>query len=710
MDNIRYSKLNAQQLACVVNDDKHILVVAGAGSGKTTVLVNKILFYIYDKQIALDSIMAITFTNKAAFEIKERCNSCVKGLNFSKTYLGTFHSVCLRILRRYYSLLQIDPNFIVIDANDQKRIMSNLIKEALAQDENFLYERKEADLIIGYINLVKEHKLSPEQLAQDFNTYSYKFDFLCQEFIMLYQQYENMKNQANLYDFTDLILKVVLFLQNNSVFKQSLKNYIKAVLVDEFQDINLLQAEFINAIVDDNSYFFAVGDDDQAIYGFRGADVNYMLSLEQYYQNLALYKLDINYRSSQNILDVANALIINNSVRLVDKHLHNKDNSYLQKVQFVKCTNEYDECYAICSIIDRVKALHESLSSVAILYRNNYLSAKIEASLRDYNIDYEVVGGQNFFDREEIKNTIAYFRLAINYDDNVAFDRVCNVPKRSIGKVSLSQLNLQAKNANLSCYAYLQEIKAKLEKNEVVEKNQKNLYSKFKSFIETIDRLQKAAANCDNLVEFMSTVLDETQILEYYKEVDAKEIKNSVSSREDNILELKRFLDNSDRHYDYFDEQQKNLEGSRIFYFLSNSSLLSSSDTLLPQDSNDTDKVKLMTIHASKGLEFKTVIIVDVNEDILPSLRALEDRNNNYNALDEERRLAYVAITRAQLRLYAMYLQNRRNYTGESYKCYASSFLYEITDKFKASDLNKEDYPYKIVQSQTLSVEADDEL
>lgn len=711
MANSKFDKLNAQQRACVVNDDKHILVVAGAGSGKTTVLVNKILFYVQNKNIELDSIMAITFTNKAAYEIKERCNANFKELNFAKSYLGTFHSVCLRILRRYYSLLHLDPNFLVIDTQDQRSILAKFIKEAKAQDENFIYETKEASLVAEHICNLKEHKLSTSMILADYEYYSKHFSFLCEELIMLYQKYEAFKNEANVYDFTDLILKVVLLLKSNENFRRTLKNHIKAVLVDEFQDINLLQAEFINTIVDEHTYLFAVGDDDQAIYAFRGADVSYMLNLDKFYPNLVLYKLDINYRSTQDILDLANALIEHNSIRLVEKQLHTHKKSYTQKVQLVKCTNEYDECYAVCSIIKKLQDLNESLDSIAILYRNNYLSAKIEAQLRDNDIAYEIINGQNFFDREEIKTIVAYFRLAINADDNVAFERVCNIPRRSIGKSSVDFLRKQASYAQLSYYGYLQELKLKIDANEEIDKELYKLYKKFIGFLAIIESLQEAAVDCESLSSFMDLILEQTNIFAYYEQIDKKENSyNAIAKRTNNILELKRFLDNSDRTYNHFDDGQKNLEGSRLVFFLSNSALCSSSELLATQDENSTkEKVKLMTIHTSKGLEFKTVIIIDVNDDILPFIKHSIEEDESHT-IDEERRLTYVAITRAGLRLYAMYVQSRKDFFGSSYRCHASDFLYEITNKFKNSKLNKDEYPYKIVQSTTLTVEPDDEL
>lgn len=701
-----FDKLNSLQKDCVLSDENKILVVAGAGSGKTTVLVSKIYYYISVNKIKPFEILALTFTNKVGRELKERLASYVS-FNVEHTWLTTFHSACLKILRLYGACINVKSDFLVIDPGHQKTLVNRIIKE---NNLKVIPEGKkgiDASLLVNLINNLKENEIRAKDLSklsldeQNSRYFDLMYALNYSDFKRLYSIYEQSIIQENVFDFPELILKVVEGLSNNSDFKEILQSRFKAILVDEFQDTNPLQYKLLRLLVNDQTKLFIVGDDDQAIYGFRGASAYNMQNIKDDYLDISVFKLDINYRSYQNILDVANVLISHNSNRLVEKHL-NTDRGQGNTVKIIKCPTDNDERLVLTTTIQRLIDNGEKLRNIAILYRNNYLSARIEQDLRKAKFDYEVIGGHKFFDREEIVNIIGYLRLIVNDNDNTSFMRVVNVPKRKLGEATILKLMSYANTHHLSLVQAIGHLQQRLDNGEKLNKDEKSLYTKFITFYQLIKHYA-SLVDTDSLETFVQDLVKDSGLLDYYQQKDEKEQKADFNSRVNNIKEFISNTSEYDESYNLLNDEDQELEVNRVFGFLSHISLLSGTE--LNEKGNDDlkeqDKIQLLTIHAAKGLEFKHVFIVAFENDILPSRKLLsESYIEQSEALDEERRLAYVAITRAKENLFILYTKMRKGFSGSYELRGASKFLFEIRDYYVDQKLEENKRPFRIVSAE----------
>lgn len=700
--------LNPQQLECVTNSDEKVLVVAGAGSGKTTVLVSRIFYYLTAKNIKPSEILALTFTNKAGAEIKERVEKTGE-VSLERAWLTTFHSACARMLRFYGHLVGIPGDFMIIDTQHQR----DLVKKIMDLNNLPMPPKLRKDVLAGIfmrlIDYIKEHQVRADGLAAFVENDGLVKNVLIRQGIemstltSLYRIYESSLQRENIFDFTELILRTVESLEHNESFRTALQDRFKAILVDEFQDTNALQYKLLTLLCAQHTKLFIVGDDDQSIYGFRGADAYNMQKLVKTFPGIKLYKLDINYRSYQNILDVANTLINHNENRILEKHLNTNRGSG-EKVTFIKCETDDTECSALVHMINTlVKGDGAKYGDIAILYRNNYLSAKIERSLNASGIDYEVIGSKKFYEREEIQNAISYLRLAANLNDDTSFAKIVNLPTRKIGPKALHDLNVYASKHSLSMsYAVLQ-LHERKNAGDKLGREEAALLAKFHPFVSMMQGFHQQIEKTP-LYETANELLNDSGLMEYYELRDEKEGRVDYLSRVSNLQELVGLIRSYDEQYDKMNDEQKVNEGGKAYGFLSKVALTSSAEINeqgrdVPTDiygRKKNNKVRLLTIHASKGLEFKYVMIADFNEGIIPSgkVEMIENEEKRSDSLQEERRLAYVAVTRAKEGLWIFYTIHRRNFRGLMDISMPSRFLYEVHASYEGSD----ERPYDSVE------------
>lgn len=617
---MKINGLNAAQQEAVLAVEGPILVVAGAGSGKTRVLTHRIAHLIEAYDIFPSSIMAITFTNKAANEMKNRIESLV-GPVTSQMWVGTFHAICVRILRRDGHHIGYSSDFVIYDTADQKALIKSCFK-ALNLDEkqtpiqSFQYK----------ISGAKNDMLSPEQYETLFSK-----DFRERDFIKLYKMYQDRLKQNQALDFDDLLIKAIELLKSTPDVLKYYQNKFRFIHVDEYQDTNKAQYTLVRLLCAQHKNIFVVGDGDQSIYKWRGADIRNIQEFEADFPGAKIVKLEQNYRSSKNILDMANGVIKNNPRRR-DKTLWT-DADEGDKIRYYQAYDEKDEARFVIGQIKRLcKDSGYKRTDFAILYRTNAQSRVLEEVLNIEAIPYKVVGGLKFYERKEIKDVIGYLKLMVNPFDDVSFLRVINEPKRSIGDKTIERLNGYAQDhalCLLEACAHVDEIEGIGGKTAEA----------IKQFYELIKSL---GARLDT--EFASNIFDElierTQIIAAYE----KERNDDADGRIDNIYELKTVIE----------EFEKREDVSGLRDFLAEASLKSDQDNISDQE----DGVLLMTLHASKGLEFPVVFLVGLEENLFPSYRAQDDDEE----LEEERRLCYVGITRAEKVLYITHTKNRNHY------------------------------------------------
>lgn len=651
--------LNTAQAEAVGSPLTNMLIIAGAGTGKTRVLVQRIAFLILKYNVRPCSILSVTFTNKAASEIKERLLTLLGECDSRYLWTCTFHSACLRILRNFFEAAGLSKDFKVIDTSDQLSIIKAAIGE-MPQLEKLGVNPKE---YLNRIMKLKERGIRPNRVVDIVGLEPYFSDVYC--------LYQSKCDKNNLVDFAELLLRCCELLRNNKVVKEYLNNKFKQILVDEFQDTNSIQYEWLNLIKGDDSNVLVVGDDDQSIYGWRGAVIENMHNFLHDYRDVKLIKLEKNYRSTSSILGVANSLIKNNSKRLVEKFL-TTDNKGKDLVTIVQTENGITEANLVTKLIEA--KLQEGLKpcQIAVLYRTNAQSRLLEKSLVNNDINYNILGGLRFFDREEIKNVLSYLSLIVNTDDNVAFSRIVNVPSRKIGATTIAKISTIASEFGISMF----------EAMKVFSKNSKS--KPVENFISLINDL-KIEMNSEkyDLSEFTSVILTKSGLDIYYVDKDRKEGSDD-NRRTSNIEEL--ILDMQSRVFvdedEYFEDSTttdsvvKNDDMTlkqNIVSFINASALVPSSEG----DNNYESAIQLMTIHCAKGLEFDCVIVSGFEDQLLPLGSDTLD-------IEEERRLAYVAITRARKYLYLTYANNRIRYGsfGDFSSGGASIFLDEIDTKF----------------------------
>lgn len=595
--------LNPQQREALIHTDGPILILAGAGSGKTRVISHKFVYLLKSKKIHHDSIFTVTFTNKAAREMKERIVS-LSGKNLNAPWIGTFHSQCCRILRREIEKIGYGSDFTIYDDDDQCNLIRHILRE-------FKFHEALFKGFAARISSLKSSLISPEEFLAKGDGFS--FD---EKLAKVYIRYQTELKRCNALDFDDLIGLTVLLFERYPEILKKYQDIFPYILVDEFQDTNYAQYRLLKLLASGHRNISVVGDDDQSIYRFRGADINNVFRFEKDFPGTRIIKLEQNYRSTQNILDVASAVISRNPKRKPKELWTGKGCG--EKVCYCWLNNEDEEAHHIAKTIRELylKGTFD-YRDFAILYRINAQSRTIEESLRNEGIPYRIIGGVSFYQRKEIKDIIAYMRLAINQDDNVSLRRIINTPTRGIGPATLTRIENESKKRSLSLY---ETIKNLLRSGSFSAQ----LKDKFEEFLKLIDKIK--TRNYKTASDMMHYVLEQTGYLKY---IDDEE-------RISNIEELISIGSETN-----------------VKEFLEKTALFTNLD-----EEVSANVVSLMTLHSAKGLEFPVVFIAGLEEGILPYFKALE----NEDELNEERRLFYVGITRAKEILYLTGARKRKLY------------------------------------------------
>ena len=629
---VQISDLNANQREAVLDDSKYLRIVAGAGSGKTRVLTMRIVHLIEEENVYPNKILAITFTNKAANEMKERIRQMLQN-EVTQPWISTIHSLCVRILREDITCMGWPKNFTVLDADDQKTILKEAYKQIQIDANTYPFGS-----MLDYISNNKGAEISVDrafELAGDFSGDKTKAE--------VYKYYVKRQNDMYALDFDDLILWVVRMFKTYSEVLTKWQNRFSYIHVDEFQDIDKIQYKLIKQLTGPFNHLYVVGDPDQTIYSWRGADVNIIMNFEKDFKGVKTIMLNENYRSTSCILNGANSVIRNNKNRL-DKELFTSRTSNEKITHYASASDEYEAAY----VANKISELHrngKAYKDIAVLYRSNYLSRSIEKALLDQRIPYIIYGGLRFYDRQEVKDALCYLRLVVIGDD-LALQRVINKPKRGIGNKTMELIADTARNENKTMLEVLETEnifsgKAKVTLNDFVNK---------------VNRWKKMAESKKiETFALFETILDESgykAMLEEDHETDRLENLKEL------IDDIKEFTENyPDSSLDEY-LQQVSLYGDR-------------------EETMSGDYIQLMTVHAAKGLEFDTVFVTDMNDGIFPNERAM---NEGSRGVEEERRLAYVAFTRAKNKLYlteaggfSFILQRTRQ---------TSRFIKEIDDEY----------------------------
>ncbi len=645
MINFDYLKnLNLAQKEAVIHTDGPLLVVAGAGSGKTRVLTSKIVHLIREKQIIPNQILSVTFTNKAANEMQNRVINMLKPKTNGLPWLGTFHSICAKLLRKHAKAVGLNSNFTIIDTDDQIRLIKNICKA-----EDIDIKKISPRVIIAIIDKWKNKGFYPQNVILD------KRDIFEKTILPIYKIYQSKLLDLNACDFGDLILHCVHMLESNKNISDIYTNNFKYILVDEYQDTNFIQSKWLNLLAKKHQNICCVGDDDQSIYSWRGAEIKNFLDFDKVYKNTKIIRLEENYRSTQNILSVASELISNNQNRVGKNLKTNMEEGQLVKLNCFK--NGKDEAIGISDEIEKKLKKQFSLNKISILVRAIFQTREFEERFLKIGLPYRIIGGTKFYDRAEIKDCVAYLRLVNQDKDDLAFERIINNPKRFIGNSTLKQIFEYSKKNSTNL---LSSAKKLIELNEIKPKAKVGL----NSFINFIFKW-KNDLNIKKLnhVKLLQIILDESGYSLMLK--NKKDLENE--NRLENIKELLSAMKEFD-----------NLES-----FLEHVSLATSID----QDW-DGQKINLMTMHASKGLEFDVVFLPGWEEGLFPHQKSIEEKGEN--GLEEERRLAYVGITRAKNLGYISFALNRF-YQGDWIDSIASRFIDELPKKFIEKNIQYED-------------------
>ena len=619
--------LNESQYEAVVNTEGPVLVLAGAGSGKTRVVTYKIAYLVKEIGVNPFNILAITFTNKAANEMKERAEELLER-SINGMWIGTFHSICVRILRKHYS-----SNFTIYDTQDSLNLIKRIVKYRNLDSDQF-----KPKSIKNRISDFKNKGMGVKEFQEFAGS-----DFYLKIVGEVFFDYEAAMKEANALDFDDLLLKTVkLFEANPSVCEEYSKKF-DYIFVDEYQDVNDIQYKFIKAISHVHNNLTVVGDENQSIYAFRGANLENILNFERDFKGAKVIYLNQNYRSTKSILDAANHLILNNPQKYKRELLATKADD--EKVKCYNLMTGDDEAYKVLEIIEKLKDDGEKYSDIAILYRTNNQSRAFEDVFVRNSVPYEIIGGIRFYDRKEVKDVLAYLKLLNNPFDSVSFERIVNTPRRGVGPKTLGDLNEYRLVTGKDYFETLSDIGTK----------------SAKKFGEDFIRIREVM-NDVPLSELVDIVLEKS---EYLKEL--KVSKNPEDeSRVQNVYEFVSYV----KEY-----EEKNPE-SELSEMLNEISLLSDID-----QSKEEDKVVLMTVHSSKGLEFRNVFVVGLEEGLFPSRMSMEDEKD----VEEERRLFYVALTRARDRLFLTSADSRMIY-GQTIYSKNSRFLEEIKDFVEIED------------------------
>ncbi len=629
-----YDTLNPMQKEAVLHTEGPLLILAGAGSGKTRVLTHRIAYLIEEKEVNPWNILAITFTNKAAGEMRERVDSLV-GFGAESIWVSTFHSTCVRILRRYIEHLGYTTSFSIYDSDDQKTLMKQVFK-TLDIDTKQYKERS----VLGIISSAKDKLISPEEFLLNAGQ-----DFRQKKVGEIYREYQNQLKKNNALDFDDLIVKTVELFQNDSQILDYYQERFRYIMVDEYQDTNTAQFKLISLLASKYGNLCVVGDDDQSIYRFRGADIENILSFEQTFPGARVIKLEQNYRSTQNILDAANGVIRHNRGRK-EKSLWTA-NGTGDEILFKQFDDARDEADYIAR---QIRDSEFSYQDQAVLYRTNAQSRLLEERCIFYNVPYRLVGGVNFYQRKEIKDILAYLKTVANGVDDLSVLRIINVPKRGIGATSMGRVTMFASEHGMSLYSALREARMVPGLGKAVEK-----IGRFISQMECFRAMaQSEEYSIQDLIE---AILEETG----YEE----ELKAEGEIEAETLMENIQELINKAAAYEE-DSQHPSLDE-----FLEQVALVADIDNV---DSSE-DRVTLMTLHSAKGLEFPKVYLAGMEDGLFPGMMAVS--SDDPTDMEEERRLCYVGITRAKKELVITAARKRMTH-GETRYCKPSRFVEEI--------------------------------
>ena len=626
--------LNDAQKEAVLHIDGPLLIVAGAGSGKTKVLTSRIANIIKEKKAFPNQILAVTFTNKAAKEMQNRVSKILGSTAIGLSWLGTFHSICAKLLRKHASAANLNSNFTIVDTDDQIRLIKNICKA-----ENIDVKQLSPKFILAIIDRWKNKGFYPNEVVIN------KKDLYEKTILPLYKIYQQKLTDLNSCDFGDLILHTVKILELNLDIREIYSKNFKYILVDEYQDTNFIQSKWLNLLSEKNKNICCVGDDDQSIYSWRGAEIKNFLEFDQVYQNTKVIRLEQNYRSSQNILSVASNLISNNQNRVGKTLITTMDEGELVKLNCFK--NGKDEAVGITDEIEKNIKQKYSYNNIAILVRAIFQTREFEERFLKIGMPYRILGGTKFYERAEIKDCVAYLRLIYQEKDDLAFERIVNNPKRSIGDSTLKSIHEYAKEHGLN----LERASIKMLENNLAKPKAKiglNL------FINSLAKWRNdLVLKKYNHIKLLQIVLDESGYSAMLK--NKKDVDNE--NRLENIKELLSAMKEFD-----------NLES-----FLEHVSLATSVD-----QEWDGEKINMMTMHAAKGLEFDVVFLPGWEEGLFPHQKSSEEKGQN--GLEEERRLAYVGITRAKKKAIISFSMNRF-YQGDWIDSMASRFIDELPEK-----------------------------
>ena len=629
------NNLNKAQKEAILYLDGPLLIVAGAGSGKTKVLTSRIAHIIKERKAFPNQILSVTFTNKAAKEMQTRVSKILGSTAIGLSWLGTFHSICAKILRKHASAANLNSNFTIIDTDDQTRLIKNICKS-----ENIDIKQLAPRYILAIIDRWKNKGYYPsEVLINNKDVYE-------KTILPLYKIYQQKLVDLNSCDFGDLILHTVKILENFPDIRKIYTNNFKYILVDEYQDTNFIQSRWLNLLSEETKNLCCVGDDDQSIYSWRGAEIKNFLEFDQVYKNTKVIRLEQNYRSSQNILSVASNLISNNQNRVGKTLISNMEEGDLVKLNCFK--NGKDEAIGISDEIEKKLSKKYSLNEISILVRAIFQTREFEERFLKIGMPYRILGGTKFYERTEIKDCVAYLRLIHQEKDDLAFERIVNNPKRSIGDTTLKTIHEFGKENNLSLEAAATKM---IEQNMIKPKTKIGLNFFLRALIKWRNDLNTKKINH---IKLLQTVLDESGYSAMLK--NKKDLDNE--NRLENIKELLSAMKEFD-----------NLES-----FLEHVSLATSID----QDW-DGEKINMMTMHAAKGLEFDAVFLPGWEEGLFPHQKSIEEKGQN--GLEEERRLAYVGITRAKKKAIISFSMNRF-YQGDWIDSMASRFIDELPEKY----------------------------
>lgn len=641
--------LNTVQRQAVTTIDGPVMVIAGPGSGKTRVLTYRIA-HLINSGVSPYEILALTFTNKAAREMKERIEKVVGGAT-SNLWAGTFHSIFARVLRYESEHIGYPSNFTIYDTDDSKSLIRSIVKEMSLRKEDY-----PAGNVLGRISNCKSQLITPKAYVR--NTKLIQADQIQNRphFNEIYTAYVARCKKASAMDFDDLLYRLYELFQTNQEVLQKYRDRFKYVLVDEFQDTNFLQYAIIRKLVkfpDSPQNICIVGDDAQSIYAFRGATIDNILDFEKDFKDTQVFKLEQNYRSTPHIVQAANQLITNNARQIQKKIWTQHESGY--KIRLLKCASDHEEGRRVADLILEHKNRHHvENKEIAILYRTNAQSRNFEEQLRKYNIPYRIYGGQSFYQRKEIKDMLAYYRLAINPNDEEAFKRVINYPKRGIGPTSVDKILEQARQPEWSISKALSAVDLKGKAK-----------SQAKAFSQLMELNAQRAANM-SAYDAATKIAQSSGIIKLYKDENTLESQGKIENIQSLLDGIKDF---SERDELEENEETITAENRTLAAYVQNIALLTDQDN----EEESQNKVVLMSVHSAKGLEFDAVFVVGMEEKLFPSFMSLE----NPKDIDEERRLFYVAITRARKHLTFAFANSRYRFGKLTYNN-VSRFLSEV--------------------------------